>query len=104
MILLLAVFAAAAQPAPPPGEPLGSPVAQRYCAQYPTRATEAGRADRDGELEDVDPARVQEWLSFLASAEAGAKDLRARGGLQPDDAIDLEVLQNAIEQERFKLS
>ena len=98
----LVLAAALAAPVPEAGS-LTDRFIERYLAQYPSRATEAGRSDFDGRLEDLDPARLQAWLAFVASTDEAARAMQSGGGLSPDDALDLEVLRRALARERFKL-
>lgn len=115
MILLVVAMLAA----PVAGQPLPSTPAQaapsaavealtarflqRYFAQHPTRATEAGDGGFDLQLEDPSPERLDGWLDFCAAADGEAAALQAQAGLSSDDAIDLEVLRNAVARERFEL-
>ncbi len=89
--LLLAALAAATSPGT-----IAAGFIERYFAQYPTLATEAGRSDFDDKLEDLGPASLARWLAFLDQTEA---QLGAPG----DDSLDLEVLRHQIASERFTL-
>src|SRR4051812_41918576 len=86
-----------------PVESLSAPFVERYFAQYPSRATEAGRSDFDSQLEDFGPGRLREWLAFVARTDEAARALQNGGGIPPEDAIDLEVLRRALLRERFRL-
>ncbi len=60
---------------------------------YPTRATEAGRHDRDGAIEDFSAARMAAWLEFN---HATRSQLSApRKGEAPDDRLDASDPQGA---------
>ena len=108
MLPFLALLLAATAPAPPAAPPpaglagpgpvdeLTSRFIEAYFAQYPTLATEAGRADFDDRLEDA--ATVPAWLQFMAGIDTQAQELQGRSG-----SIDLEVLRHQIAAERFTL-
>ncbi len=100
---LLLAAALAAPPATAPAAPdLVPSYLDRYFEMYPFRATEAGRHDRDRELEDPSPARIAAWVAFnrrtverlkalLAAADQGSRD----------DRMDRELLLRHAERELF---
>jgi hypothetical protein len=64
---------------------------------YPTRATEAGRHDRDAAIEDFSAERVSAWLEFNRAIRASlAKPLSIAS---PDDRLDALVLKGQIDRE-----
>jgi len=71
-----------------------------YFSQYPTRATQAGRADFDAQLEDLAPARIDAWLAFLDEIDAQAAALKPQGR---DERLDLDVVRRQVALQRFKL-
>ena len=99
--------APAPTPAPDPAEALapdaGSGVSPalveeylvRYFAFYPSRATRAGRHDRDRELEDFSPEAVASWVAFNREVAARLEErLAEAGGARHDhpDTLDHELL------------
>ena len=70
---------------------------ERYFDMYPTRATEAGRHDRDAAIEDFSAERVSAWLEFNRATRASlAKPLSIAS---PDDRLDALVLKGQIDRE-----
>ena len=80
--------------------PLVSQFIEQYFAMYPTRATQAGRADFDSKLEDLSPERLQAWLESLGALE---QELQAAQPANRDDRLDLEVVRHQIAWQRFEL-
>lgn len=84
-------------PAPTPAAALVSSYVERYFDMYPTRATEAGRHDRDHLIEDFSSPRTTAWVEFnratLAALPAAGKNASS------DDALDLAVIKAQIERE-----
>ena len=78
---------------------------ERYFDMYPTRATEAGRHDKDGAIEEFSAARLAEWIEFNHQTRS-ALDALAPALASPtafDDRLDADVLQNQIDRELFHL-
>lgn len=73
---------------------------ERYFSQYPTRATQAGRADFDAQLEDLTPARIDGWLAFLDGIE---KEVAALKPADRDERLDLDVVHRQVAAQRFEL-
>lgn len=80
---------------------LVSAYVERYFDMYPTRATEAGRHDRDALIEDFSPQKTAAWIDFnratLASLPPTAKNASF------DDRLDLSVVRAQIERELLDL-
>jgi len=62
---------------------------------FPTRATDAGRHDRDAELEDLSPARRARFLAANHAFLARVNEALARS-LSADDRLDANVLLRQI--------
>ena len=104
--LLIFIGSAPARPQPsgPATSSAGAIVAgyvERYFDMYPTRATEAGRHDRDAFIEDFSTQRITAWIEFnratLASLTASAR------GAAFDDRLDLSVIKAQIDRELLDL-
>jgi len=75
---------------------------ERYFDFYPSRATEAGRHDRDAELEDLSAERLAGWVDFNRETAAGLEEALAdAGSLQQDDLLDAELLLRQARRELF---
>lgn len=100
MIETLVFTAALAAAAPQPD--LADAYLERYFAFYPSRATAAGRHDRDGELEDFSPEAVAAWVAYNREVAADLRErLAAAGGPRHDspEALDHELLLRQAEEE-----
>ena len=99
---MLALLLAAALSAAPAAPDLVDGYIEKYFETYPTRATEAGRHDRDGELEDLTPARRASWIAF------NRRTLDALSKLSPatplDDRLDAQLLRARVDWELFELA
>ena len=73
---------------------------ERYFDFYPTRATEAGRADFDRRLEDLSPRRLREWRTYLEATRDKAAGAPAVG---EEASIDRETMLYAVRGELFAL-
>jgi len=74
---------------------------EKYFEVFPSRATEAGRHDRDRELENLSPDRLQDWIDVNRRT---LESLRKNGaGAAPDDRLDAELLSSEIEWQLFQL-
>ncbi len=98
---MLGFLLALALSAPAPSD-LVSGYIEKYFETFPSRATEAGRHDRDRQLEDLTPDRLRAWVDFnrqmlerLPAALAAASE---------DDRLDMELLKTRIEWELHELS
>jgi uncharacterized protein (DUF885 family) len=105
-LLILFAFVLAAASAPPADPPL-SPTAvivssyvERYFEMYPTRATEAGRHDHDGAIEDFSAARIDSWIRFNREAKAA---LGAVKGASFDDRLDALMVRAQADRELLEL-
>ncbi|MGH9464878.1 MAG: hypothetical protein ACRD0X_04485, partial [Thermoanaerobaculia bacterium] len=74
---------------------------ERSFAVFPTRATAAGRHDRDGEVEDLSPERRAAWTAFNRETAQEAAALLAAPDLGPEERLDLELLRREAEVQRF---
>jgi hypothetical protein len=81
-----------------PVDSLTSEFIERWFAQYPSRATQAGRTDFDAKLEDF--AQLPSWLAYLDTVDQRAQQLKPA---DRDERLDLHTLRRAVEEERFKL-
>lgn len=94
-------LAQAKSPADSPAAATVSGYVERYFDMYPTRATEAGRHDRDSLIEDYSAPRIADWIAFnratLATLPALAK------AASSDDRLDLSVLRAQIDRELLDL-
>lgn len=89
---------AAAVSATSPIEREVSTYIERYFDMYPTRATESGRHDFDGRIEDFSPARVEAWIQFNRATRDSLQRLTtAQAPL--DDRLDAERLLAQIDRE-----
>ncbi len=68
---------------------------------FPTRASAAGRHDRDRELEDLTAERRAAWVTLNAESAAAAAALLAAPELGEEERLDLELLRREAERERF---
>lgn len=65
---------------------------ERWFEMYPSRATAAGRHDRDRQLEDFAGDRVDDWVGFNREvATALASFLDERGGARHDVPVSLDA-------------
>lgn len=111
--LLAACFLAALLGAVPslgvePDSPdLAAAYLERYFAMYPSRATAAGRHDRDDELEDLSAERIARWVAFNRETSERLRGmLAAAGGARHDrpDTLDRELLLRQAEGEILEYS
>ncbi|MGH9366083.1 MAG: DUF885 domain-containing protein [Thermoanaerobaculia bacterium] len=93
--LLLSLVLSAAAPAE-----LVSGYIDKYFETFPSRSTEAGRHDRDKELEDLTPERLRNWVDFNRKT---LERLDAARGLSKDDRLDAELLRGQVEWELHQL-
>ncbi|MGE5276802.1 MAG: DUF885 domain-containing protein [Acidobacteriota bacterium] len=100
--LLLAAATAAAPARERPSE-LVSAYIEKYFETYPTRATEAGRHDRDRQLEDLTPERLRAWTDFNRRAVERAATALSSRATPWEDRLDLELLEARAEWELHEL-
>jgi hypothetical protein len=74
---------------------------EAYFDMYPTRATEAGRHDRDAAIEDFSAARMTAWLEFNRATRS--QITAPLKGEAPDDRLDASVLRAQIDRELLDL-
>src|SRR5215813_5621567 len=77
---------------------------ETYLRTFPTRATEAGRHDWDGQLENLSSRSLAQWLSFNRETLKEISAILARGDVGWEDRLDLELLQRRVGEEIFGLS
>ncbi|MBX7186121.1 MAG: DUF885 domain-containing protein [Vicinamibacteria bacterium] len=101
LLALVGWTPAPAQPASKSAASLVSGYVERYFDMYPTRATEAGRHDRDAAIEDFSAPRIAAWIEFnratLASIPAASRTASA------EDRLDLAVIRAQIDRELLDL-
>jgi len=100
MLALLLAAGLSAAPAGPPN--LADAYIEKYFETFPSRATEAGRHDRDAELEDLTPERRAAWIAFNRKTLADLSPLPA--GTSGDDRMDAGLLRARVEWELFELA
>jgi uncharacterized protein (DUF885 family) len=102
MLALLLAAALSAVPAPPAGSAVVvDTYIEKYFETFPSRATEAGRHDRDSELEDLTPERRAAWIAFNRKT---LDDLSKVSAASEDDRRDAELLRARVEWELFELA
>jgi uncharacterized protein (DUF885 family) len=74
-----------------------------YFEHYPTRATQAGRHDRDRELEDFSPERRSAWARVNRETRQALKDRLVQGGADADERLDAEALLAQVERELHEI-
>lgn len=92
----------AGTPDPAPTPTLAEAYLERYFAFYPSRATGAGRHDRDRELEDFSPESVAAWTAYNREVATELEErLREAGGARHDrpDTLDDELLLTRAREE-----
>ncbi len=72
---------------------------ERHFEMFPGKATEAGRHDRDGDLEDFSKARRERWIAWNQSTANALRLALGRPGVSRDDRLDAELLQREIERQ-----
>jgi uncharacterized protein (DUF885 family) len=77
---------------------------EAYLRAFPTRATELGRHDWDGELEDLSTTALEAWLAFNRRTRNRITVLTRSANLDSEDRLDLELLGRQVEQEIFALA
>jgi hypothetical protein len=73
---------------------------EQYFAMYPTRATQAGRADFNTRLEDLAPEKIQAWLESLDGIDQEARSIQPANR---DERLDRDVVRHQIAWQRFEL-
>lgn len=107
--LLLGLAAATGwgcSPEPPPkpdARPLVDAYLDAWLAHYPTRASTAGRREHDSRLEDFSRDSLARWIELNRKTLDETRALRSLPDLDPEDALDLELLQRRLERELFEL-
>jgi hypothetical protein len=96
LLLLLAL----ARPAASPSQSVELYL-ETYLRTFPSRATEAGRHDWDGELENLSARDLAAWLSFNRQSLSQISGLLRQKDIDREDRLDLELLQRHIEEEIF---
>jgi uncharacterized protein (DUF885 family) len=101
MQTLLLLLSLAAPPASPSQTVDG--YLETYFRTFPSRATEAGRHDRDEELEDLSSRDLAAWLSFNRRNLNQISGFLRQKDIDREDRLDLELLQRRVEEEIFNL-
>jgi len=102
MLALLFAATLSAAPAAPSGPALVDGYIEKYFEIFPSRATEAGRHDKDSAVEDLTPARRAAWIAFNRKT---LQDLaRLPGAASADERMDAELLRARVEWELFELA
>src|SRR5947209_1397626 len=98
MLIALVILAAPAVPA----------IVDAYVARtfetYPSFSTQAGKHDRDGEMENLSPARLEAWLAFNRATLRDVEAALKQPNLSRDDAFDAEALQGRLQREILTLA
>ena len=104
-LLTIAVSApAAAQTPAEAASPVGRLVSsyiESYFDMYPTRATEAGRHDRDSAIEDYSTQRTTAWIEFNRATKSSLSAAVKTASF--DDRLDASVLKAQIDRELLDL-
>lgn len=93
-LILLAALSAA------PSD-LVSAYIEKYFETFPSRATEAGRHDRDRQLENLTPGRLRGWVDFNRRT---LERLAAASGQSTDERLDEELLRSQVQWELHQLA
>ena len=104
LALLLVASAASPQttnPSPSATAGIVSRYVEGYFEMYPTRATEAGRHDHDGAIEDFSAARIEAWLEVNRNTKAALA--AASRGASTDDRLDAGVVRAQVDRELLDL-
>src|SRR6516165_475192 len=97
---MLFLVLALANPQPSPAQTVDHYL-ETYLRTFPTRATEAGRHDWDGQLESLSSRELAHWLSFNRETLKETSALLRRDSIAWEDRLDLELLQRRVEEEIF---
>ena len=84
--------------------PLRDRYVERYFAVYPTAATQAGRQDHDGELEDWTRERRSRWLEDNRSTLAAIEAWERGAAGDAEDRLDAAALTAQIRREIHDLA
>jgi Bacterial protein of unknown function (DUF885) len=76
---------------------------ERYFEMFPSKATAAGRKDRDRELEDLSPERLARWLEWNRRVAPKFAAFVEDASLALDDRLDAELLSRQAAREVFEL-
>ena len=102
LALLFAAALSAVAAAPAGSSGVVDAYIEKYFETFPSRATEAGRHDRDSELEDLTPERRAAWIAFNRKTLDDLSKLPAAAS--EDDRRDAELLRARVEWELFELA
>ena len=77
---------------------------EKYFELFPSKATEAGRHDRDRQLESLTPDRVKAWVEFNRKTVERLDAELATKTLSDDDRLDAELLRSQAEWQLMELA
>jgi uncharacterized protein (DUF885 family) len=101
--VLTALFAVALAAAPARPNDAVARYVEAYFAFFPSRATEAGRHDRDRQLENLSPARVARWIAINRATRERLLAALGSGRLSEEDRLDAELILRHAEWELDEL-
>ena len=77
---------------------------EKYFELFPSKATEAGRHDRDKQLESLTPERLKAWVDFNRKTVESLNAELASTTLSPDDRLDAELLLSQAQWQLLELA
>jgi len=77
---------------------------EKYFETFPSRATEAGRHDRDRELEDLTPERLLSWVAFNRQTRESLQAALSSASVSEDDRLDGQLVEARIDWELHELA
>jgi uncharacterized protein (DUF885 family) len=77
---------------------------EKYFELFPSKATEAGRHDRDRQLEGLTPERLKAWVDFNRKTVEVLNTELASTTLSEDDRLDAELLRSQAQWQLLELA